>query len=32
VVKAGGYGHGAIQAARAALDGGATRLAVATLQ
>jgi alanine racemase len=32
VVKAGGYGHGAIKAARAALDGGATRLAVATLE
>jgi alanine racemase len=32
VVKAGGYGHGAIQAARAALDGGATGLAVATLE
>ncbi|HLZ93858.1 MAG TPA: alanine racemase [Candidatus Dormibacteraeota bacterium] len=31
VVKAGGYGHGAIRAARAALDGGATHLAVATL-
>ncbi len=31
MVKAGGYGHGAIRAARAALDGGATRLAVATL-
>jgi alanine racemase len=31
VVKAGGYGHGATQVARAALDGGATRLAVATL-
>jgi alanine racemase len=31
VVKAGGYGHGALKAARAALDGGATRLAVATL-
>jgi alanine racemase len=30
-VKAGGYGHGAIRAARAALDGGATHLAVATL-
>ena len=32
VVKAGGYGHGATQAARAALDGGATGLAVATLE
>lgn len=32
MVKAGGYGHGAIKAARAALDGGATRLAVATLE
>ncbi len=31
VVKAGGYGHGALKVARAALDGGATRLAVATL-
>ncbi len=31
MVKAGGYGHGAVQAARAALAGGATRLAVATL-
>jgi alanine racemase len=31
VVKAGGYGHGAVRAARAALDGGATHLAVATL-
>jgi alanine racemase len=31
VVKAGGYGHGAVKVARAALDGGATRLAVATL-
>jgi alanine racemase len=30
VVKAGGYGHGDVVAARAALDGGATRLAVAT--
>jgi alanine racemase len=28
VVKAGGYGHGAAEAARAALAGGATRLAV----
>jgi alanine racemase len=32
VVKAGGYGHGAAQVARAALDGGATGLAVATLE
>ncbi len=31
VVKANGYGHGAAAAARAALDGGAHRLAVATL-
>jgi alanine racemase len=30
-VKAGGYGHGAVRAARAALAGGASRLAVATL-
>ena len=30
VVKADGYGHGAVPAARAALAGGATRLAVAT--
>src|SRR4051794_38377051 len=30
VVKADGYGHGAISAARAALAGGAARLAVAT--
>lgn len=30
VVKADGYGHGAAAAARAALDGGASRLAVAT--
>lgn len=29
VVKADGYGHGAIECARAALSGGATRLAVA---
>ena len=29
VVKADGYGHGAVQSARAALEGGATRLAVA---
>jgi alanine racemase len=32
VVKAGGYGHGAVQVARAALDGGAAGLAVATLE
>ena len=31
MVKAGGYGHGSVRAARAALDGGATHLAVATL-
>lgn len=31
VVKAGGYGHGAVPVAKAALDGGATGLAVATL-
>jgi alanine racemase len=31
VVKAGGYGHGAVQSARAALTGGASRMAVATL-
>jgi alanine racemase len=30
VVKAGGYGHGAVQAAKAALKGGASWLAVAT--
>ncbi len=30
VVKAGGYGHGALECARAALDGGASWLAVAT--
>lgn len=30
VVKADGYGHGAVACARAALDGGAGRLAVAT--
>src|SRR4051812_3140848 len=30
VVKADGYGHGAVTAARAALAGGAARLAVAT--
>ncbi len=32
VVKANGYGHGAITAARAALDGGAAGLAVALVQ
>ena len=32
VVKAGGYGHGAVPVARAAIDGGATGLAVATLE
>jgi alanine racemase len=32
VVKADGYGHGAVLAARAALAGGASRLAVATAQ
>jgi alanine racemase len=31
-VKAGGYGHGAVPVGRAALDGGATGLAVATLE
>ncbi len=31
VVKADGYGHGAVDVARAALDGGATTLCVATL-
>jgi alanine racemase len=31
VVKADGYGHGAAPVARAALEGGATRLAVATV-
>ena len=31
VVKANAYGHGAVKAARAALDGGATHLAVSTL-
>jgi len=31
VVKANAYGHGAVKAARAAVDGGATRLAVSTL-
>jgi alanine racemase len=30
VVKAAGYGHGAVESARAALAGGASRLAVAT--
>jgi len=32
VVKADGYGHGAVRAARAALDGGATWLAVALVE
>jgi alanine racemase len=32
VVKANGYGHGAVQVARAAIGGGATWLAVATLE
>ncbi len=32
VVKAGGYGHGAVRAAEAALDGGATWLAVALVE
>jgi alanine racemase len=32
VVKAGGYGHGAVQVAMAAVEGGATGLAVATLE
>jgi alanine racemase len=32
VVKAGGYGHGAVQVARAALEGGATWLAVALVE
>jgi alanine racemase len=32
VVKAGGYGHGAVPVARAAVDGGASGLAVATLE
>lgn len=32
VVKAQGYGHGALPVARAALDGGATGLAVATVE
>jgi len=32
VVKAAGYGHGALQVARAALEGGASSLGVATLE
>jgi alanine racemase len=32
VVKAGGYGHGAVEVARAALAGGAARLAVALVE
>ncbi|GAC1507982.1 MAG: hypothetical protein NVS1B3_08840 [Candidatus Dormibacteraceae bacterium] len=32
VVKAGGYGHGAVRVALAALEGGATGLAVATVE
>src|SRR4051794_31656739 len=32
VVKADGYGHGAVQAARAALDGGASWLGVCTIE
>ena len=32
VVKANGYGHGAVPVAHAAIEGGATRLAVATLE
>lgn len=32
VVKADGYGHGAVEVAGAALDGGATRLAVALVE
>ena len=32
VVKAGGYGHGAVEVARAALDGGASWLAVALVE
>jgi alanine racemase len=32
VVKANGYGHGTVSVAHAALEGGATRLAVATLE
>lgn len=31
IVKAGGYGHGAVQAARAAVEGGASWLGVATI-
>ena len=31
VVKADGYGHGAVDAARGALEGGATALCVATV-
>ncbi|WP_144122731.1 alanine racemase [Catellatospora sichuanensis] len=31
VVKGDGYGHGAVESARAALDGGASRLGVATI-
>ena len=31
VVKANGYGHGAVPAARAALDGGASWLAVSSV-
>jgi alanine racemase len=31
VVKADGYGHGAVDVARAALEGGATALCVATV-
>ena len=31
VVKAEGYGHGAVDVSKAALDGGATALCVATL-
>ncbi|MFC0680584.1 alanine racemase [Lysobacter korlensis] len=32
VVKADGYGHGALRSARAAIDGGATRVATADLE
>ena len=32
VVKAGGYGHGAVEVAQAAIDGGATGLAVALVE
>ena len=32
VVKAGGYGHGAVEVARAALEGGASWLAVALVE